>query len=151
MTLLWLQAGSCGGCTMSVLDNGAQGWPRELHSFGIDLLWHPSLSEESGVEAIAILESVAAGETPLDILCIEGSILRGPSGTGLCNRLAGTGRTMLERSWLIHSGYCGRRHLRILWRHHAASPDPAGLRTSLKARHPAARWAAASARGPGCR
>jgi uptake hydrogenase small subunit len=94
--MLWLQAGSCGGCTMAALEHGASGWIAELKSFGINILWHPSLSEETGVEAIDILESVAAGEIRLDLLCIEGSILRGPDGTGLFNRLAGTGKTMLD-------------------------------------------------------
>lgn len=127
MTLLWLQAGSCGGCTMSVLDNGAQGWARELKSFGIELLWHPSLSEESGVEAIEILEAVAEGRTPLDFLCIEGSILRGPNGSGLFNRLAGTGRTMLE--WVTrlapHAQYCLAVGTCASYGGiHASAPDP---------------------------
>ena len=94
--LLWLQAGSCGGCTMSVLEQGARGWFQELKTFGINLLWHPSLSEETGEEVVEILHRVESGETPLDVLCIEGSILRGPNGTGLFNRLAGTGRTLFD-------------------------------------------------------
>ena len=90
--LLWLQAGSCGGCTMSVLESGAAGWFAELRTFGINLLWHPSVSEATGEEALDILARVESGETPLDILCIEGSILRGPHGTGKFNRLSGTGQ-----------------------------------------------------------
>ncbi len=126
--LLWLQAGSCGGCTMSVLDHGARGWVRELQNFGINLLWHPSLSEESGEEAIAILGDVAAGRTPLDFLCIEGSILRGPNGSGLYNRLAGTGRTML--SWVRElaplADYCIAVGTCAAYGGvHAAQPDPA--------------------------
>ena len=128
LNLLWLQAGSCGGCTMSVLDNGAQGWMRELKAFGINLLWHPSLSEESGEDAITILEAVARGDVVLDILCIEGSILRGPSGTGLCNRLAGTGKTMLEwvRRLAPRANYCLAVGTCASYGGiHAAQPDPA--------------------------
>jgi uptake hydrogenase small subunit len=106
--VLWLQAGSCGGCTMSVLEHGHAGWFQELNAFGLELLWHPSVSEETGEAAAAILQRVESGVTPLDFLCIEGSILRGPKGTGLCNRLAGTGRTMLDwvRALAPRANYC---------------------------------------------
>ena len=44
--VLWLQGASCGGCTMSILESGASGWFDELRQFGVNLLWHPSVSEE---------------------------------------------------------------------------------------------------------
>ena len=91
-TLLWLQAGSCGGCTMALLEQFAP----DLKRAGLRILWHPSLSEETGEEAVAILEDAAAGRVALDLLCIEGAILHGPRGTGLFNRLAGTGLTMMD-------------------------------------------------------
>ena len=112
---------------MSVLDHGARGWAQELGRFGIRLLWHPSLSEESGSEVVDILESVASGETPLDILCIEGSILRGPDGTGLCNRLAGSGTTMLEWARMLapRAGHCIAVGTCASYGGiHAALPDP---------------------------
>jgi uptake hydrogenase small subunit len=91
-TLLWLQAGSCGGCTMSFLDN----FSPDLKAGGISILWHPSLSEQTGHEVVDILAAVVDGRTALDLLCIEGAILHGPDGTGLFNRFAGTGQTMLD-------------------------------------------------------
>jgi len=96
--MLWLQAGSCGGCTMAAIEHGETGWFGELEAFDVDLAWHPSLSEETGEEALAILERIASGATPLDLLCVEGSILRGPDGSGLFNRFGGSGRTALD--WL---------------------------------------------------
>jgi ferredoxin hydrogenase small subunit len=96
LNLLWLQAGSCGGCTMAALEQGASGWFQELKNFGINLLWHPSVSEETGAEALDILARVESGVEKLDILCVEGSILRGPNGTGKFNRLSGTQRTLLD-------------------------------------------------------
>jgi ferredoxin hydrogenase small subunit len=107
-TLLWLQAGSCGGCSMSVLERGAAGWFEELRAFGLRLLWHPSVSEETGEEARAILSRVESGETRLGALLIEGSVLRGPDGTGLYNRLAGTGRSMLDwvKALAPRADYC---------------------------------------------
>ena len=96
LNVLWLQAGSCGGCTMSALERGASGWFRELTSFGVNLLWHPAISEETGEEAREILARIESGETRLDVFCLEGAVLRGPAGTGLFNRLSGTDRTMLD-------------------------------------------------------
>lgn len=95
-TLLWLQAGSCGGCTMSVLEEGARGWFADLKSAGIDLLWHPSVSVETGAEVVEILAAIERGEQRLDIFCVEGAILMGPNGTGRFNRLAGTDRTLMD-------------------------------------------------------
>lgn len=93
---------------MAALEVGAKGVMRELQAFGIDLLWHPSISEESGSEAIEIFEAVAEERRALDILCIEGSIMMGPDGTGLYSRMAGTGRTTLDWVRLLapRARYC---------------------------------------------
>ena len=98
-TVLWLQAGSCGGCTMALLEHGRRGLFEDLAAFGIELLWHPSVSEETGEEARALLEAVEAGALRLDALVVEGSVLLGPNGSGRCQILAGTGRTMAD--WVI--------------------------------------------------
>jgi len=94
--VLWLQAGSCGGCTMSALESGAAGWFEELFAFGVELLWHPSVSEATGGEALAILDSVERGARRLDALVVEGSVLCGPDGTGAFNKLSGSGRSLLD-------------------------------------------------------
>jgi len=98
LNVLWLQAGSCGGCTMSLLSEGAEGLAMGFETFGLNLLWHPALSLESGEEAIDVLERAASGKVALDILCVEGSILRGPGGTGKFQLVSGTGRSMA--SWV---------------------------------------------------
>jgi ferredoxin hydrogenase small subunit len=92
--VLWLQGGSCGGCTMSVLETGLSGWFDELESFGIRLIWHPSVSEATGVEVVALLDEVRARSIALDALILEGSVLRGPQGSGRFNMFAGTGRSI---------------------------------------------------------
>jgi len=95
LNLVWLQSGGCGGCTISLL--GAEG-PDLLSAFaagGIDLLWHPSLSAESGGEALAILDDLEAGRRPLDILCLEGAVMRGPNGSGRFHRMAGSDRPVM--------------------------------------------------------
>jgi ferredoxin hydrogenase small subunit len=96
MNLLWLQAAGCGGCTMSLLCAESPSALDMLADAGIRLLWHPALSLETGVEARHLLDRVAAGEIPLDILCVEGAIARGPAGTGRFQMLSGTGRSMLD-------------------------------------------------------
>jgi ferredoxin hydrogenase small subunit len=95
-TLLWLQAAGCGGCTMSLLCAESPGLPDLLDDAGIDLLWHPALSAQTGAEALSLLADVAEGRRPLDILCVEGAIARGPAGTGRFQMLSGTGRPMLH-------------------------------------------------------
>lgn len=94
--LLWLQSGGCGGCSMSLLNAESPELVTLLESSGIHLLWHPSLSEESGVEVLEILEDILADRTPLDILCIEGSMMTGPEGTGRYHVMGGTGKPMID-------------------------------------------------------
>lgn len=94
--VLWLQSGGCGGCTLSVL--GAEHPPLfDLwRTSGIHLLWHPALSEATGQAVIDLLDDCIAGRQRLDALCLEGSLLRGPGGTGRFHLLSGTGRPMIE-------------------------------------------------------
>jgi len=114
MNVLWLQSGGCGGCTLSLLNAES---PDVLGCFemaGIDLLWHPSLSLESGKSVINILNDIVKGETPLDILCLEGSVVRGPNNTGKFHMLAGTGEPMMnwierlsaKASYVVAVGTC---------------------------------------------
>ena len=48
MKVLWLQSGGCGGCTQSLLCAEPRPLFDELHDAGIEFLWHPGLSLESG-------------------------------------------------------------------------------------------------------
>ncbi len=103
MRLLWLQSGGCGGCTLSWL--GSEWGPlfATLADAGIEIVWHPSFSEASADESLDILESCADGRRDFDVLCIEGSLLRGPAGSGRFHVLAGTGRPMIEWVKLLAS------------------------------------------------
>lgn len=94
--VLWLQSGGCGGCNMSLLCADTQDFAGLWRSAGIELLWHPSLSLESGDEVQAILDDCLSGRTELDALCVEGALLRGPNGTGRFHVLAGTGIAMID-------------------------------------------------------
>ncbi|MEJ7137555.1 HupU protein [Amphibiibacter pelophylacis] len=96
LRVLWLQSGGCGGCTMSLLCADVPDLNGHLARAGIDMLWHPSLSLASGDEVIALLERCASGEQALDVLCVEGAVVRGPNGTGRFHLLAGTGVPMMD-------------------------------------------------------
>ncbi|MGC2780846.1 MAG: HupU protein [Bradyrhizobium sp.] len=97
--MLWLQGASCGGCTMSILESGASGWFDELRQSGIDLVWHPSVSEQTGDEVVDLLQAIRDGRERLDLLVLEGSVARGPGLTGRFNMLAGTNRSIYH--WLL--------------------------------------------------
>ncbi|HMV19245.1 MAG TPA: HupU protein [Zoogloea sp.] len=96
MKLLWLQSGGCGGCTMSLLCSSARDLPGLLAGAGIELAWHPSLSEATGDAVRALLAEFESGRTALDLLCVEGSLLTGPAGSGRFHMLSGTGRAMID-------------------------------------------------------
>lgn len=96
MNLLWLQSGGCGGCTLSLIGAESPDLVTTLDIAGIDLTWHPSLSEATGFELHEILAKLLSGEQPLDILCLEGSVIRGPRGTGRFHMLSGSDRPMMD-------------------------------------------------------
>jgi len=94
--LLWLQSGGCGGCSMSLLNAESPDVIALFEAADINLLWHPSLSEASGREFLAILDDILNDRLSLDILCIEGSMMTGPNGTGRFHVMGGTGKPMIE-------------------------------------------------------
>ena len=94
--ILWLQSGGCGGCSMSVLNTESPDFYSNLELNNINLLWHPSLSEASGEEFSALLNAIESKNIKLDALCLEGSLMRGPNGTGRFHMLSGTGRSMID-------------------------------------------------------
>ncbi|MCU7816002.1 MAG: HupU protein [Candidatus Thiodiazotropha sp. (ex Rostrolucina anterorostrata)] len=98
LNLLWLQSGGCGGCSLSLMGAEGPDMMTLFESAGINLLWHPALSEASGSELIELLENIISKKVRLDILCLEGSVVRGPKGTGLFHRLSGTDKPM--RDWI---------------------------------------------------
>ena len=96
MNLVWLQASGCGGCTMSLLGADLAALFGTLENAGIDIAYHPAVSEASGDTARRLIEDCASGGLPVDILCVEGAMLRGPGGSGRYHLLAGTERPMFE-------------------------------------------------------
>jgi len=83
---------------MSLLCADTPDFPARVAASGLTWLWHPSLSEAGQGEVVALLEDLAAGRAPLDILCLEGAVLRGPQRSGRFHLLAGTGTPMM--TWI---------------------------------------------------
>ncbi|MEM1251577.1 MAG: hydrogenase small subunit [Cyanobacteria bacterium P01_H01_bin.21] len=86
--VLWLQGGACSGNTMSFLNAEEPSVCDLVTDFGINVLWHPSLGMELGDNLQRLLRNCVSGETALDILVFEGSIINAPDGTGEWNRFA---------------------------------------------------------------
>lgn len=100
-----------------------------LKDAGINVLWHPSVSIETGAEVRRLLERIESGEIPLDLVCIEGSIVTGPKGTGRYHMLAGTGPPdagLGAQACPARARRAGCRYLRGLWRGNLGRGQPCG-------------------------
>jgi len=87
--LFWLQCGGCGGDTWSLFNSESPDLPELLDYLDIEVLWHPSVSSKTQSERNELTERIEKSELELDILCIEGSIICGPSGTGMFDTVSG--------------------------------------------------------------
>lgn len=111
-TLYWLQCGGCGGDTMSLLSLESPDLPELLAALDLDVLWHPSLSNGSAASHRKLLAALASGDLPLDVLCIEGAVIRGPGGTGMHDTFEGRPRKDLiarlaaQASFVVAVGTC---------------------------------------------
>jgi hydrogenase small subunit len=89
VSLFWLQAGGCGGDTMSLLGLESPDLIELLRLLDVEILWHPSLSAASPRERSALVDALVAGERRLDVLCVEGAVVRGPGGSGMFDTAGG--------------------------------------------------------------
>lgn len=78
----WMQCGACGGDTMSFLSAENPDAAEVLATAGIDLLWHPSLSNLAPARAQALTDALCSGAIALDVLIVEGVLVFGPNGSG---------------------------------------------------------------------
>ena len=69
-----------------------------LEHHHVQLLWHPSRSSESLQEVSGVIERILAGEQELTLLCIEGSIIHGPHGTGMFDTFVGKPKRTIIRA-----------------------------------------------------
>ncbi len=105
VTLYWLQCGGCGGDTWSLLNAESPDVSELFDSLDIELLWHPTISRIPLVEQRKIVQLLLSDEQELDILCIEGSIIRGPGGTGMYDEAYGGPKKDLVASLATKAKY----------------------------------------------
>lgn len=124
-TLFWLQTGACGGDSLAILSADSPSLEQLFSTHGIELLWHPSLSHQSMREHDAIFERIAGGNLPLDIFCVEGSIVTAPRGTGLYDSYQGRARMDMARDLARHAGVVvAMGTCAAFGGVHAATPNP---------------------------
>ena len=68
----------------------------------IDVLWHPSFSNLSPSQHRSLLDRLLSGQQSLDVLCVEGTIIRGPGGTGMYDVIGGRPRLVATRWFSCH-------------------------------------------------
>lgn len=122
-TLLWMQTGACSGDSMALLCAAQPSIEQLLQQQHLQLLWHPSLSADTSFGAV--LQQVLQGHVTLDILCIEGSLMTGPNGSGLFDTWQGQAKIRIvkqlaERArYVVAAGTCA-----AFGGVHAAPPNP---------------------------
>lgn len=98
MTILWFQTGSCGGDTMALLNADRPSVANLLETYQLHLLWQPSLSLSVGRDLNDVIDDVLNDKQALDILCVEGSIITAPDGTGMFDQY----RKKAKKEWVTH-------------------------------------------------
>jgi hydrogenase small subunit len=68
---------------MSLLNVESPNLVELLEFLDIEILWHPSFSNQSSHQHKQLVETILSGEQPIDILCVEGAVIRGPGGSGM--------------------------------------------------------------------
>lgn len=97
-TLLWLQTGACSGDTMSLLNADSPSVESLVKNGSLDILWHPSLSAKPAGALGELIAAIEAGTQRLDILCVEGSLITGPYGTGMFDSYRGRAKIDIARA-----------------------------------------------------
>jgi len=105
VTLYWLQCGGCGGDTWSLFNSESPDVVELFNVLDIELLWHPSISNHTVNAQTELHEKLISGEQPLDILCVEGSVIRGPGGTGMYDEAFGKPKKDLLASLAKYAKY----------------------------------------------
>ena len=88
MTLYYLQAGGCSGDTMSLLNCECNLFDF-FEKIGIEVLYHPSLSNISYKEHLKLIDDILDEKIELDIFCLEGNVVLGPKKTGMFDTFLG--------------------------------------------------------------
>lgn len=81
--IYWLHCGGCDGDSVALLNLDHPNLVDIFKDLSANPLYHPSLSITSYSEQKKLMKDLMDGTVPLDVLVVEGSVLRGPAGTGM--------------------------------------------------------------------
>lgn len=81
-SVYWIQGGSCGGDTWSFFNTDIPDVPGMFEALDLELLWHQALFPMDSGDWSELNQKILSGERKLDILCLEGSVIHGPNGSG---------------------------------------------------------------------
>jgi hydrogenase small subunit len=124
-TLFWLQTGACGGDSLAILSAESPSVEQLFSSHGVELLWHPSLSHHAMRHHDELIERIVSGRQTLDILCVEGSIVTAPRGTGLYDSYQGRAKMEIARELAARAGVVvAMGTCAAFGGVHAATPNP---------------------------
>ena len=107
--ILWLQAGSCGGCTMSMLEHGASRLVRRAgHASASTCCGIRASARRPGRKRAMFWTASRPGRRRFDALCIEGVDPARPDGNGLLqpSRRHGPQRCSTGRALAPQADYC---------------------------------------------
>lgn len=90
---------------MSLLSAESPDLFQALDFLDLEVLWHPSLSNLGPAAHQRLLGELTSGERRLDILCVEGAVIRGPGGTGMYNTYVGKPMKDLVAALARRAGY----------------------------------------------
>ncbi len=79
----WMQIGGCGGDSLSFMNVESPNIDELFRSLDINLLWHPSLSNQSAKAHDQLVNDILSDQLKMDIFIVEGSVIQGPAGSGL--------------------------------------------------------------------
>ncbi len=105
MNGIWIQCGSCGGDTISLLNTDKPSLTELFEILNIEFLVHPSFSISSANTQKIMIDEVLSGKRKLDLLCIEGAIELGPGGTGMFDLMFGEPKKVLVRALAEQAEY----------------------------------------------
>jgi len=89
---------------MSMLNAESPNIIEIIEGLNIDILWHPSFSFAPPAEHRRLLAALIDRKAGLDILCIEGAVIRGPDNTGLFETFEGKPKKDLVRQLADRAG-----------------------------------------------
>jgi hydrogenase small subunit len=84
-----MHCGGCGGDTHALINADSPDFFELLDLLDIRLLLQTSLSNGTAKEHHDLIDRILSDKQEIDILCVEGAVVRGPSGTGMFETIEG--------------------------------------------------------------